>query len=335
MLPGSSLGFELLLGGDAPVEALAAQDRKLDFDHVEPAGVLGGVVEFQASQTASCFGGRECLVEGGGGVGWEIVLHDADVLHVWIVQIDEVAHALGVIFCCSALRHLDLAPGSMHVEDDEQIGGSLALVFAVIPFKPAGSGRHWLPDLADELGGALVETDHRARRIGLLGIEVEHVLHAGDVIGIDLRNAPHVLAPRLEVIFGQTPAHRLAGDTIVLGELDQFTGQQLQCPTAAACRWLGTGGGDEQGLLLAREFAARSRARFFAERRFQVPSTKRRLVRYTVDPPAPTLLAISSSLAPASAASKICARLRRRAACLPPFSSAVSCSRSVWLSSTR
>jgi len=56
----------------------------------------------------------------------------------------------------------------------------------------------------------------------------------------------------------------------VLGELDQFTGQQLQCPTAAACRWLGTGGGDEQGLLLAREFAARSRARFFAERRFQV-----------------------------------------------------------------
>src|SRR5262249_26589397 len=34
--------------------------------------------------------------------------------HVWIVQIDEVAHALGVIFCCSALRHLDLAPGSMH-----------------------------------------------------------------------------------------------------------------------------------------------------------------------------------------------------------------------------
>jgi hypothetical protein len=56
----------------------------------------------------------------------------------------------------------------------------------------------------------------------------------------------------------------------VLGELDQFTGQQLQCPTAAACRWLGTGGGDEQGLLLAREFAARSRARFFAERRLQV-----------------------------------------------------------------
>jgi hypothetical protein len=36
------------------------------------------------------------------------------------------------------------------------------------------------------------------------------------------------------------------------------------------------------------------------------------------DPPTPTLVAISSSLTPASAASKICARLSLRAACLPP-----------------
>jgi hypothetical protein len=33
--------------------------------------------------------------------------------------------------------------------------------------------------LADELNGALVETNDRARRIGRLGIEIEHVLHAG------------------------------------------------------------------------------------------------------------------------------------------------------------
>jgi hypothetical protein len=36
----------------------------------------------------------------------------------------------------------------------------------------------------------------------------------------------------------------------------------------------------------------------------RLPSTKRRLVRYTVDAPAPMFVAISSSLAPASAASK-------------------------------
>src|SRR5215831_11203372 len=67
----------------------------------------------------------------------------------------------------------------------------------------------------------------------------------------------------------------------------------------------------------------------------RLPSTKRCLVRYTVEPPTPTLLAISSSLAPASAASKICARLSLRAACRPPLRRALSSSRSVWLSSTR
>src|SRR6202047_803710 len=64
--------------------------------------------------------------------------------------------------------------------------------------------------------------------------------------------------------------------------------------------------------------------------RSRLPSTKRRLVRYTVDPPTPTLAAISSSLTPASAASRICARLSFRAGCLPPLGSAPSSLRSYW-----
>jgi hypothetical protein len=43
-----------------------------------------------------------------------------------------------------------------------------------------------------------------------------------------------------------------------------------------------------------------------------------------VAPPTPTLVVIASSLAPASAASRICARFSRRTACLPPLSKAVS-----------
>jgi hypothetical protein len=69
--------------------------------------------------------------------------------------------------------------------------------------------------------------------------------------------------------------------------------------------------------------------------RSRLPNTKRRLVRYTVEQPTPTLVAIASSLAPASAASKICARLSLRAACLPPLNIAVSSSRSDWLNSIR
>src|SRR6266850_4518823 len=69
--------------------------------------------------------------------------------------------------------------------------------------------------------------------------------------------------------------------------------------------------------------------------RSRLPSTKRRLVRYTVEPLTATAQAISSSLRPASAASRICARLSLRTARLPLLNIAVSSSRSAWLNSTR
>jgi hypothetical protein len=43
---------------DPAVQALAAQDTDLDLDHVEPAGVLGSVVELQTAQDAASFGRR-------------------------------------------------------------------------------------------------------------------------------------------------------------------------------------------------------------------------------------------------------------------------------------
>src|SRR6266568_2107219 len=67
--------------------------------------------------------------------------------------------------------------------------------------------------------------------------------------------------------------------------------------------------------------------------RSRLPSTKRRLVRDTVEPPTATARAISLSLRPASAASKIWARLSLRAARLPLLNIAVSSQRSAWLNS--
>jgi hypothetical protein len=60
----------------------------------------------------------------------------------------------------------------------------------------------------------------------------------------------------------------------MLGELDQRTRQQHQRPTGAARRRLGTGRRHQKGLFLARELAARSWARLFAERRLKVAEHK-------------------------------------------------------------
>src|SRR5215470_12844451 len=94
-----------------------------------------------------------------------------------------------------------------------------------------------------------LSSKRRALPIGLLSIEVEHIFHASDELAVDLRNAPHVLAPGLELVFCQAPAHGLARDVVVLGEPDHFTRQKFQCPAGAAFGRARTGRSDKQGLL--------------------------------------------------------------------------------------
>ena len=87
---------------------------------------------------------------------------------------------------------------------------SVAAILAIVAFELARLGRDGLAHLADELDRAFIEAHHRSLGIGRFGIEVEHVFHAGDVFAVNPGNAPHILAPGLETVFGQPPAHRLA-----------------------------------------------------------------------------------------------------------------------------
>src|SRR5882762_2240676 len=130
----------------------------------------------------------------------------------WEVNVHEFPPAGGEVDGGAAVGDFDLAPGPMHVEEDEEVGRPIALILAVEALKLTRLGLDRLADLANQLSRALVETDHWALRIGRLSIEVEHILHAGDELAVDLRDAPHVLAPGLELVFGQTPAYCLTGD---------------------------------------------------------------------------------------------------------------------------
>ena len=177
---------------------------------------------------------------------------------------------VGEVFGGAPIGDLHLAPGAVRVEEDEQIGRAVAPVLAVVALDLSRLGRDRQAHLADELDRALVEADHRPLRVGRFGVEIEHVLHAGDVIGVDLGNAPHVLAPRLELVLGQTPAHRLARQALVRGEPDHRVRQQLQRPAGAARRRARAGGRHQQRFLLAGELASRPGARLLAQRQLQV-----------------------------------------------------------------
>jgi hypothetical protein len=52
-LPGSDFGYEAFLTVDATIQALTAPHANFDFHHVQPAGVLGNIVELQRRHVRS------------------------------------------------------------------------------------------------------------------------------------------------------------------------------------------------------------------------------------------------------------------------------------------
>ena len=85
---------------------------------------------------------------------------------------------------------------------------------------------------------ALVETDNRAQWIGHFGIKIQHILHPGDIFAIDLGDAPHVLAPGLQIVLRQTAAHGFRGKLVMIGELHHLIGKKLKRPARPAHRRL-------------------------------------------------------------------------------------------------
>ena len=171
-------------------------------------------------------------------MGRQIVEHHSDTLRARIMHIGEFAHAVGEVFRGPPLGDFHIAPWPVRIDEDEQVGSAVAPVFAVITLDLSRLGRDRLAHLAYELDRALVEADHRPLRVGSLGIEVEYFLHAGGIIRVNLWNAPHVLAPWLQRVFGQPPAHGLPRQALMRGQPDQLASQQFQRPTGATRRWV-------------------------------------------------------------------------------------------------
>src|SRR5258707_3953792 len=67
--PGVDFAAEPVWVVDSAVQALAAEYADLDLDHVEPTGVLGGVVELQAAPNSPGFGACERLMHRSAWVG--------------------------------------------------------------------------------------------------------------------------------------------------------------------------------------------------------------------------------------------------------------------------
>src|SRR5277367_6708531 len=74
-----------------------------------------------------------------------------------------------------------MAPGPVRIEKHEQIGRAIASIFAIVTFRLTRLRRDRLAHLANQLSRTLVEANHRMLWIGFFGVEIENVLHTGDL----------------------------------------------------------------------------------------------------------------------------------------------------------
>jgi hypothetical protein len=219
------------------------------------------------------------------------------------MDIDEVAHAVGIIFCRSALGDFDLAPGTMDVEEDEEIDRAVATILVIVTFEPARLGRNRLTRLADELHRAFVEAHHRPLGIGRFGIEIKHTSSMRATYSPSTFGMHHMSLRQGLRSFSARRRRTVSCDRLLCSV--SLTIAPASSSSVQRARPLG---GLAQAVATSKASSLPVSLRSAPGRgsslsaRSRLPSTKRRLVRYTVEPPTPTLLAISSSLAPASAA---------------------------------
>lgn len=98
-------------------------------------------MQLDALQDAACLYWRHGLVERSWRVGRQVVQHEPDALSLRVVDVHQITHALGKVMGRSPLSDFHLAPTAMGIKEDEQIGGAVALVLAVIAQGLARLGR--------------------------------------------------------------------------------------------------------------------------------------------------------------------------------------------------
>ena len=98
-------------------------------------------------------------------------------------------------------RGVPSLPAPAGLAGKEQVAGPGPQVLVVLPSGPSRGCWDGWTKVGQQLGGGLVETDHRPLRVIRLGVQIQDILHGGHEVGAHLRNTPLLLLPRLEGVF--------------------------------------------------------------------------------------------------------------------------------------
>ena len=111
------LGKRFLVG-DALIQTLASEHRELDLGHVQPRAVLGCVMNLQLTSDAPSLGRDERFIQGGGGMGVEVVQNQNDLLGLRVVAVDQLLYAMRPVELRPPLGDADVTPAGQGLRND-------------------------------------------------------------------------------------------------------------------------------------------------------------------------------------------------------------------------
>jgi len=151
------------------------------------------MVKLELANDTAGFGRFKRFVKSGWRVRIQIVKGDPNEIGIREVQIDQVFHALGEIGFGPSVGNLNMPPAHMRLHKHEQVAGAFTFVLVIVALRPPRFAWQRLPRLTDQLVRALVKADPWPFGVFRFGIQVEHIFHMPNVVGVDSRNAPFLL----------------------------------------------------------------------------------------------------------------------------------------------
>jgi len=202
-LPSGDLGGERGTILQTPIKTLSQsiKDTDFNFGHVEPTGVLRGVMEDDASQQDPCICDAKHVLEALAEMGIEVVHDQMDAARPGIDMIEQVLDKGNEVRFGAVVGDRDGTSATLRLYRDEQVAGASSGIFVIVFRRRTRLDRQGLARIPEQLFALLVQTNNRFPRLERTGIKIKQVVHSLPVFFGQDTNAPHQPAPGFDAFF--------------------------------------------------------------------------------------------------------------------------------------
>ena len=171
-------------------EALAGEQPDFDFGLIEPTAVLWSVMYRESVPQLFPFFQTEVSRQRFPAVNVQVIDHQMNGPSQPIAPGQHGQDIGERRASASRCGHREVSSCAWF-DRTENIGRALALVFTVVLGEYTRAGRLWHPYFTMKRNRLLIQTNHRLLRVMRALVQRQHVFHAGQIRGVDLRQAPH------------------------------------------------------------------------------------------------------------------------------------------------